>query len=312
MGLQNTKRLFADALKKQYAIGAFNFINLETLKGIINSAVKNNSPVIIQTSVGALKYGGIKNLKALVYAMCENVSIPVVWNLDHGKTFEDCKLAIDNGFTNVMIDASDKSFEENIALTKQVVEYAHSKNVTVEAELGTLQGIEDEVNVSQKDAFFTNPLQAKEFVDKTQVDSLAIAIGTSHGAYKFKGDANLRFDILNEIETLLPHTPLVLHGASSVPQDIVTLANQYGAKLEGVKGVPEEILNKACKQNICKVNVDTDLRISFLAGIRQHITENPSNIDIRGYLTEGTALIEKTVEYKLIHVFESAGKAETL
>lgn len=309
MALQNSKQMFEHALKNNYAIGAFNFINLETLKSIIETAKKNNSPVIIQSSVGAIKYAGIKNLQALVYAMCSDISIPVCWNLDHGKTFEDCKSAIDHGFTSVMIDASDKPFEDNIALTKQVVEYAHARGVTVEAELGTLKGIEDEVNVSEKDAFYTNPKQAKEFVERTGVDSLAIAIGTSHGAYKFSGDANLKFDILHEIENLLPNFPLVLHGASSIPQNVVSLANEFGANLKGVSGVPEDILEQACKHNICKINVDSDLRISFLAGIRKSIFTQPENIDIRSYLTEGMSEISKTIEHKLNKVFNSANKA---
>ncbi len=309
MPLVNAKPLFEHALKNHYGIGAFNFINYETLKGILDAAKKHNSPVIIQTSVGALKYGNIKVLKGMVHALCDELTIPVCWNLDHGKTFEDCKLAVDNGFTNVMIDASDLPYEENISLTKKVVEYAHAHGVTVEGELGTLKGIEDEVNVADEHAFYTNPDQAKDFVTRTGVDSLAIAIGTSHGAYKFKGDANLKFDILSEIEAELPNFPLVLHGASSIPARVVTMATQFGANLKGVSGVPEEILFEACKRNICKVNVDSDLRISFLAGIRKHIAEHPENIDIRGYLTQGTQEIQTTVEEKLVHVFNSANKA---
>lgn len=307
--LVNSKEMFKNALQNNYAIGAFNFVNMETLKSIVDCAKKLRSPVIIQTSVGALKYADIKMLKGMVYSYCRDLDIPICWNLDHGKTFEDCKLAIDNGFTNVMIDASDLPFEENVKLTKQVVEYAHKHNVTVEAELGTLAGIEDEVNVSENNAHYTNPKQAKEFVERTGVDSLAIAIGTSHGAYKFSGNATLRFDILQEIQKELPNFPLVLHGASSIPSRVVDIANKYGANLKGVSGVPEELLKQACQQNICKVNVDSDLRISFLAGIRQHLHENPTNIDIRAYLKQGMKEIETTIEEKIINVFNSANKA---
>ena len=309
MTLVNSTQIFKDALEKKYALGAFNFINYETLKAILDTAQKNNSPVIIQSSVGAIKYGNISALQGMVTALVKDLTIPVMWNLDHGKTYEDCVQAVDHGFTNVMIDASDKSYEENIALTKQVVEYAHKHGVTVEAELGTLQGIEDEVNVSADDAFYTNPLQAKDFVERTGIDSLAVAIGTSHGAYKFKGSANLRTDILSHIEEQLPNFPLVLHGASSIPARVVEMANQYGANLQGVSGVPEDILSQVCTHNICKINVDSDLRISFLAGIRKSLSENPSNIDIRKYLTEGMQQISQTVEFKLTNVFHSANKA---
>lgn len=310
MSLTNAKPLFEKALKEHYGIGAFNFINYETLKGILDAAQKHNSPVIVQSSVGAIKYTSYAFLQSMVHTLAKEYTIPIVWNLDHGKTFEDCKLAIDHGFTNVMIDASDLPFEENIALTKQVVDYAHAHGVTVEAELGTLKGIEDEVNVSDEHAFYTNPKQAKEFVQRTGVDSLAVAIGTSHGAYKFSGvDATLKFNILAEIEAELPNFPLVLHGASSIPARVVTLANQYGAKLDGVSGVPEHLLQKACTKNICKINVDSDLRISFLAGIRESLANNPSNIDIRSYLKQGTKEITTTVEEKLISVFNSANKA---
>lgn len=309
MALVNAKPLFEKALKEKYGIGAFNFINYETLKAILDTAQKNNSPVIIQSSVGAVKYMGIQNLSALVKSMTKELTIPVCWNLDHGKTFEDCKAAVDNGFTNVMIDASSLPYEENIALTKQVVEYAHAHGVTVEAELGTLQGVEDEVDVSADDAFYTNPDQAKDFVTRTGVDSLAIAIGTSHGAYKFKGDASLKFDILAKIQAELPDFPLVLHGASSIPERVVTIANNNGAKLAGVKGVSEPLLTKACAQNICKINVDSDLRISFLAGVREHLAQNPSNIDIRAYLKQAMQEISTTIEYKLTDVFHSANKA---
>ena len=305
MALLNAEKIFKDALKKSYAVGAFNFVNLETLKSIIETAQKLHSPVIIQSSMSAIKYAGIDNIKALVYAMAKNTDINICWNLDHAKSFEECKTAIDYGFTNVMIDASDKPFEENVSLTKKVVEYAHKKGVTVEAELGVLKGIEDDVNVSESQTYFTNPLKAKEFVERTGIDSLAISIGTSHGAYKFKGEAKLRFDILNEIEKLLPSFPLVLHGASSIPSDVVKQANKYGAKLEGVSGVTEELLKKACKTNICKINVDSDLRLCFIAGLRKSLVEEPENIDIRKPLTKAMLEINKTIEYKIVNVFNS-------
>lgn len=309
MALQNAKKIFKDALENHYGVGAFNFVNYETLASILNTAEKNNSPVIIQSSVGAIKYTGLPVLKAMVYSLTKDMTVPVVWNLDHGKTFEDCKNAVDAGMTNVMIDASDKSFEDNIALTKQVVEYAHKHGVTVEAELGTLSGIEDEVNVSAKDASYTNPLQAKEFVERTGVDSLAIAIGTSHGAYKFTGDSTLRFDILEKIQQQLPNFPLVLHGASSIPQHLVEKANNHGAKLGKAKGVDEELLQHAVKENICKINVDSDLRIAMLAGIRSHFDKHPENIDLRAYLKEGMSLISTLIEDKMNNVFHSADKA---
>ena len=308
MGLQNSKQLFKHAIENNYAIGAFNFVNLETLSAILDAATELNSPVIVQCSTGAIKYAGIKEIAAMVQAKADNLQ--VILNLDHGKTFEDCKNAIDNGFTNVMIDASSLPFEENIALTKQVVEYAHSKNVTVEAELGVLAGVEDEVSASSDDAKYTNPQQAKEFVERTGVDSLAIAIGTSHGTHKFAGEAKLRFDILEQIEDLLPGFPLVLHGASSIPQDMVKLAEQYGAKLKGANGIPEEMLQVATtKHNVVKVNVDSDLRIAFTAGIREILNTKPETVDLRDYLKQGKKYVTEVVKNKMISVFNSAHKA---
>ncbi len=309
MGLQNSKQLFADAIKNKYALGAFNFVNLETLSGILDAAAELNSPVIVQCSTGALKYSGIEELVALVKVKSKN--LPVILNLDHGKSFEDCKNCIDNGFTNVMIDASHLSFEENIKLTKQVVEYAHSKNVTVEAELGVLAGVEDEVSATADDARYTNPQQAKEFVERTGVDSLAIAIGTSHGTHKFAGDAKLRFDILSEIEKLLPNFPLVLHGASSIPQNMVKLAEQYGATLKGANGIPEDMLRIATTEhNVVKVNVDSDLRISFTAGVREILSTKPETVDLRDYLKQGKKYVTETVKFKMEKVFNSANKAK--
>lgn len=308
--LVNAKKLFADALKNNYAVGAFNFVNYEMLKPILETAQKNNSPVIIQSSVGAIKYAGIAVLSGMVKALAQPLSVSVVWNLDHGKTFEDCKLAVDNGMTNVMIDASSLPYEENIALTKKVVDYAHSHGVTVEAELGTLQGIEDEVSVSGDHAFYTDPGQAKDFITRTGVDSLAVAIGTSHGAYKFKGSGSLRLDILSEIEQQIPTIPLVLHGASSIPADVVALATRYGARLEGASGVPENLLEKACTEHhICKVNVDSDLRISFQAGLREHLFLHPENIDVRATMENAMAKIANTIDFKLNHVFHSTNQS---
>lgn len=305
--LQNTNQIFKNALKGNYAIGAFNFVNMEVLKAILLAAEEEKSPVIIQCSTAAMKYAGVKTLVALARAEVENVSVPVVLGLDHGKTFEDCKLAIDSGFTNVMIDASHLPYDENVALTKKVVEYAHPRGVTVEAELGIIAGIEDEIyNQSHT---FTNPKQALEFVKATQVDSLAIAIGTSHGTYKFKGKPTLRLDILHEIENLLPNFPLVLHGASSVPQDVVQLAINYGAKLDGVNGVPEHMLKSICKKNICKINVDSDLRLSFTAALRKHFVESPADVDLRNYHSAAIKLTADTVKHKLKNVFGSSNKA---
>ena len=279
------------------------------LKAILSSAEENKSPVIIQCSTGAIKYAGAKVLADIAKDYVKDMTVPVCLNLDHGKTFEDCKNAIDAGFTNVMIDASSLPKEENIALTKRVVEYAHARNVTVEAEIGVLAGVEDEISASDEDAKYTNPSEAYEFVNATNVDSLAIAIGTSHGPVKFKGEPHLRFDILEEVSKLLPNFPIVLHGASSIPQDMVKLAIQYGAKLDNAKGVPDELLKKACSMAVCKVNTDSDLRISFTAGIRKYLSENPDTIDLRKYNEEGMQLVKSVVDHKLKNVFMSANKA---
>ena len=308
MKLVNTKKLFNHALKHNYALGAFNFVNLETLKAILDTAQANNSPVIIQCSTGALKYGTIGGLTALVKGL-ENYTIPVALNLDHGKTFEDCKMAIDYGFTNVMIDASALSYEDNVALTKKVVEYAHAHDVTVEAELGVLAGVEDEVSATDDDAKYTNPDQVADFVSRTGIDSLAIAIGTSHGTHKFKGEAKLRFDILEKIEKKVPNFPFVLHGASSIPADLVQLAEKYGAKMKGANGIPEEMLSTACtKYNICKINVDSDIRLAFTAGVREYLANNPENVDMRKYNENGMKYAKLAIEHKLQNVFHSANK----
>lgn len=308
MELVNGKVIFADALKNKYAVGAFNFVNLEVLKSILDSAEEVKSPVIIQCSTGAIKYAGVDALVALARAYASKMTVPVCLNLDHGQTFEDCKKCIDAGFTNVMIDASHLPMNENIALTRKVVEYAHARNVTVEAEIGVLAGVEDEVSASEDDAKYTNPKEAYEFVQATGVDSLAIAIGTSHGTVKFKGDAKLRFDILEEVERLLPDFPIVLHGASSIPQNMVKLAEQYGAKLKGSCGIPEAMLREACTHNVCKINVDSDLRLCFTAGIRKSLSENPENVDMRKYNGEGMKQIKECVKDKMTNVFMSANR----
>lgn len=309
MELQNSKEILHNAIVGNYGVGAFNFVNIEMLKAILSSAEENKSPVIIQCSTGAIKYAGAKVLADIAKDYVKDMTVPVCLNLDHGKTFEDCKNAIDAGFTNVMIDASSLPKEENIALTKRVVEYAHARNVTVEAEIGVLAGVEDEISASDEDAKYTNPSEAYEFVNATNVDSLAIAIGTSHGPVKFKGEPHLRFDILEEVSKLLPNFPIVLHGASSIPQDMVKLAIQYGAKLDNAKGVPDELLKKACSMAVCKVNTDSDLRISFTAGIRKYLSENPDTIDLRKYNEEGMQLVKSVVNHKLKNVFMSANKA---
>ena len=308
MELQNSKQIFQKAIENKYAIGAFNFVNMEVLKAILETAESLKSPIIVQASTGAIKYAGVDTLVAMVKSIAKDLTIPVCLNLDHGKTFEDCKTAIDAGFTNVMIDASSLPYEENIALTKKVVEYAHQKGVTVEAELGVLSGVEEDVSAEHN--VYTDPDQAKDFVTKTGVDSLAIAIGTSHGTHKFKGDANLRLDILKQIQDKLPLTPLVLHGASSIPKNLVIEAEKYGAKLGNANGVPEDTLKQACMEHICKINVDSDLKIAFTAGIRKHLALNPENVDIRKYNTAGMEEIKNVVKHKITNVFGSINQAQ--
>ncbi|MDO5557013.1 MAG: class II fructose-1,6-bisphosphate aldolase [Clostridia bacterium] len=309
MGLVTTKEMFKKSMEQKFAIGAFNVNNMEIIQGITRAAAKQNSPVILQASSGAIKYAGAGYLRRMVEAALEENDIPIALHLDHGADFEICKQCIDNGFTSVMIDGSKYDFEENIALTKRVVDYAHSKGVVVEAELGKLAGIEDDVNVAAEDAMYTDPKQAKEFVQRTGCDSLAIAIGTSHGAYKFKGEAKLRFDILAKIKEELPNTPIVLHGASTVIPELVEICNKYGADIPGAKGVPDEILNQASKLGVSKINVDTDLRLAMTGYIRKSFAENPSNFDPRKYLEPARTAIEDTVEHKIRDVFGSSGKA---
>ena len=309
MSLVTTKEMFEKSMKEHFAIGAFNINNMEFIQAITDAAQKEKSPVILQVSSSAIKYARIGYLKKMVEAAVEETDIPIALHLDHGPDYETCKMCIDAGFTSVMIDGSKYDFEENVALTKQVVDYAHSKGVVVEAELGKLAGIEDEVNVNAEDAMYTDPDQAKEFVERTGCDSLAVAIGTSHGAYKFKGEAKLRFDILAKIKEKIPNTPIVLHGASTVIPELVEQCNAYGANIPGAKGVPDEILHTASISGVSKINVDTDLRLAMTAGIRKVLVEDPSAFDPRKYLTPARDLIEKTVEHKIRDVFGSSNKA---
>ena len=309
MPLVTTKNMFEKSMKEGFAIGAFNINNMEIIQGIVDAASENNSPVILQVSSSAIKYARMPYLMKMVEAADETTNIPIVLHLDHGPDFETCKECVDAGFTSVMIDGSKYSFEENVALTKKVVEYAHSKGVVVEAELGKLAGIEDDVNVSANDAMYTDPDQAKEFVERTGCDSLAIAIGTSHGAYKFKGEAKLRFDILAEVKKKIPNTPIVLHGASTVIPELVEMCNNYGGEIPGAKGVPNEILKQAGKSGVSKINVDTDLRLAMTANIRKVFGEKPSEFDPRKYLGPAREAVKEIVSYKIANVFGSKNKA---
>ena len=310
MPLVTTKEMFEKSMKEGFAIGAFNVNNMELIQGIVDAAAENNSPVILQASSSAIKYARINYLMKMVEAAVEeHPNIPIAIHLDHGPDFETCKMCVDNGFTSVMFDGSKYDFEENIRLTKEVVDYAHAHGVVVEAELGKLAGIEDDVNVSASDAMYTDPAQAEEFVRRTGVDSLAIAIGTSHGAYKFKGEAKLRFDILKQIKERIPNTPIVLHGASTVIPELVNGCNEYGGNIPGAKGVPDEILHEASISGVSKINVDTDLRLAMTAGIRKVFVEDPSAFDPRKYLIPARELVKETVSHKMKDVFGSANKA---
>jgi fructose-bisphosphate aldolase class II len=302
--------MFKKSMNEGFAVGAFNVNNMEIIQAIVDAAAETNSPVILQASSSAIKYARINYLMKMVEAALEeHPNIPVAIHLDHGPDFETCKMCIDAGFTSVMIDGSKYDFEENVAITKQVVDYAHSKGVVVEAELGKLAGVEDDVNVAAADAMYTDPAQAEEFVRRTGCDSLAIAIGTSHGAYKFKGEAKLRFDILKEIKARIPNTPIVLHGASTVIPELVEMCNQYGGNIPGAKGVPDEILHEASVSGVSKINVDTDLRLAMTAGIRKVFQDDPSAFDPRKYLTPARDLIKETVKHKMADVFGSSNKA---
>ena len=312
--LVGTNEMFKKALAGGYAIGAYNVNNMEILQGIAEAAEETQSPIILQVSAGARKYANQTYLIKLVEAALATTTVPIALHLDHGADFEICKACIDGGFSSVMIDGSRFPFEENVALTKKVVEYAHERGVSVEAELGKLAGVEDDVNVDAKDAKYTNVKEAVEFVKQTGCDSLAIAIGTSHGAYKFAGEAKLDFDRLKEIKDALKEAgfgdyPIVLHGSSSVPAEFVAKCNKYGGNLPNAQGVPEDMLNYASKHGVAKINIDTDLRLAMTAGIRKVFTEDPSAFDPRKYLIPARELVKETVSHKMKDVFGSANKA---
>lgn len=311
MPLVNTKEMFKKAYEGGYAIGAFNVNNMEIIQGITEAGKELNAPLILQVSAGARKYANHTYLVKLVEAAVEETGLPICLHLDHGNSFELCKSCIDGGFTSVMIDGSHLPYEENVALAKKVADYAHQFNVTVEAELGQLAGIEDDVNVSEDDAHFTDPNQVYDFVTRTGVDSLAIAIGTSHGAYKFKPGQKpqLRFDILEEVGKKLPGFPIVLHGASSVVPEFVEMVNQYGGKMPDAIGIPEEMLRKAATMAVCKINIDSDLRLAMTGAIRKHFVEHPDHFDPRQYLGDGRAAIKGMVEHKIKDVLGCNGKA---
>ena len=309
MPLVTTTEMFKWSMKEHYAIGAFNINNMEFIQAITEAANEAKSPVILQVSSSAIKYAGINYLLKMVEAAVEETDIPIALHLDHGPDFETCKMCIDAGYTSVMIDGSKYDFEENVALTKKVVDYAHSKGVVVEAELGKLAGVEDDVNVAENDAMYTDPDQAEEFVRRTGCDSLAIAIGTSHGAYKFKGEARLRFDILEKVKEKLPDTPIVLHGASSVIPRLVEMCNENGGNIPGAKGCPNEMLKQAGENGVSKINVDTDLRLAMTAQVRRVFNEDPSIFDPRKYLGAARTEIKETVSDKINNVFCSANKA---
>lgn len=302
-----TREMFAKAYHGGYAIGAFNVNNMEIIQGIVEAAEEEKAPIILQISKGAREYARHEFLMKLIEAALEISQIPIAVHLDHGDSFDLCKACIDGGFTSVMIDGSHLPFDENIALVKKVVDYAHPRGVPVEAELGRLAGIEEHVSVSDRDAIYTNPTEAQEFVERTGCDSLAVAIGTSHGAYKFKTAPLLDFERLNEIEKALPEFPLVLHGASSVLQEYVEMCNKYGGKLPGAQGVPEEMIQRAVRGAVCKVNIDTDLRLAMTAVIRKEFAENPANFDPRKYLTPARKALKEMVRHKL-HVLGCVGK----
>ena len=309
MALVTTTEMFQKAYEGGYAVGAFNINNMEIIQAITEAAAEDKSPVILQVSAGARKYAKHAYLMALARAAVEDTGLDIALHLDHGDSFEICKSCIDGGFTSVMIDGSKYSFEDNIALTKKVVDYAHAHGVVVEGELGKLAGVEDDVKVDAEDAMYTDPSEVEEFVTKTGVDSLAIAIGTSHGAYKFKGEPRLRFDILEEVGRRLPNFPIVLHGASSVVPELVEEINACGGILAGAKGVPEELLRKAAAMAVCKINIDSDIRLAMTAGIRRVLTAEPEVFDPRGYLKVARNEVKKMVKHKIETVLGSNGKA---
>ena len=312
MSLVTSKEMFRKAYNGGYAIGAFNVNNMEIVQGITEAAAELRAPLILQVSKGARAYANHTYLMKLVEAAVIETNLPICLHLDHGDSFELCKSCIDGGFTSVMIDASSKPFEENIAITKQVVEYAHDHGVVVEAELGTLAGIEDEVKVEEGHASYTRPEEVQEFVSRTGCDSLAIAIGTSHGAYKFKPGTKpqLRFDVLEAVEKNLPGFPIVLHGASSVPQQFVDEINKYGGNMPGAIGVPEDQLRQAARSAVCKINIDSDLRLAMTATIRKYFAEHPADFDPRQYLKPARAAIKEMVAHKIVDVLGCDGKAD--
>ena len=311
MPLVTTKEMFRKAYEGGYAIGAFNVNNMEIVQGITEAAQLEQAPVILQVSAGARKYAKHIYLTKLVEAAVADTDVPIALHLDHGDGFEICKDCIDGGFTSVMIDGSSKPYEENIALTKKVVEYAHAHGVVVEGELGTLAGVEDDVKVEAGNESYTRPEEVEDFVNRTGVDSLAIAIGTSHGAYKFKPGTKpqLRFDILEEVEKRLPGFPIVLHGASSVPQDLVKVINSYGGQMPDAIGIPEEMLRQAAKMAVCKINIDSDIRLAMTASIRKYFAEHPDHFDPRQYLKPARAAVKAMVAHKIVDVLGCAGKA---
>ncbi|MEG2274619.1 MAG: class II fructose-1,6-bisphosphate aldolase [Clostridia bacterium] len=314
MPLISTKEMFKKAYAGHYAIGAFNVNNMEIIQGIVEAATEENAPLILQVSSGARKYANPVYLRKMVEAAEEVSHLPICLHLDHGDSYELCKSCIDGGFNSVMIDGSHGTFEENIALTKQVVAYAHDHGITVEGELGRLAGVEDDIKVSAADSSYTRPEEVEEFVTRTGVDSLAIAIGTSHGAFKFKPGTKpqLRFDILEEVAKRLPNFPIVLHGASSVPQEFVKIVNENGGHLQDAIGVPEDMLRTAASMAVCKINIDSDLRMACTAGIRKHFVEHPDHFDPRQYLGDARANIKSIVKHKLVNVLGCAGKADEI
>ena len=307
MALVTTKNMFEKAFKGNYSIGAFNINNMEIIQGIVDSCKKHNSAVILQVSKSALKYAHPLYIKKMVEAAVEETGIDIALHLDHGPDFETCKKCIEYGFTSVMFDGSHFDYEENVAKTKEIVDYAHARGVVVEAELGKLEGVEDEVKVEAGNATYTDPDQAVDFVKRTGVDSLAVAIGTSHGAYKFKGEAKLDFERLQAITDKLEEAgfhnfPIVLHGASSVDQNTVAVCNEFGGQIKGAKGMPVEMLRKASEMAVCKINMDTDIRLTMTAAVRKSLVEKPEAFDPRGYLGDGRNDIETMVEYKIKNV----------
>ena len=311
MPLVTTTEMFKKAYEGGYAIGAFNVNNMEIIQGITEAAAEERAPLILQVSAGARKYAKHVYLTKLVEAAIADTDLPIALHLDHGADFDICKACVDGGFSSVMIDGSKYSFEDNIALTRKVVEYAHAHGAVVEGELGTLAGIEDDVHVKADDALFTRPEEVEEFVTRTGVDSLAITIGTSHGAFKFKPGTKpqLRFDILEEVGRRLPGFPIVLHGASSVPQEFVAEVNKYGGNMPGAIGVPEEMLRQAAQMAVCKINIDSDLRLAMTAAVRKHLAEHPADFDPRQYLTPARTAIKEMVRHKIVDVLGCAGKA---